>query len=169
MSQEDSYRQDPSRRASRPHLVVKALPALTKGDVLVICARAPNWCENYHQQVQDPPSHLSRVDEAFSRPLDVSVMTNEPEDTVIQRTCQLLSRLPASPPELDDGDTQSRCSALPDGFFSQGANQTTSNSHSPCKIWRDLRVVAFVSTNIVRLALKIVTTPGKTFEDPTSP
>ncbi|CZR67616.1 uncharacterized protein PAC_17515 [Phialocephala subalpina] len=106
--------------------------------------RATTWTRGYCSQVKDPEIHLSLLDDAFSKLLTCHFQLRESADVLVQRTCQILSRLPEVPLAFEDS-SRDVLDSLPMGYFIP--------SNSGCRGWKDLKIVSFVSTNIIRLSL----------------
>jgi len=59
--------------------------------------RAQQWSKSYYEASQDPVQHLSRLDRTIASLLLCHFDGNLDEDVVVTETCDLLSRLPATP------------------------------------------------------------------------
>ena len=120
------------------------------------------FCIELFKLVNGSPSHPTRLDRKFSELLNCkfrptgndSRFRDEPlsevEGMVIQRTLQLLRRLPETPLELP-GPSQE----VPTAYFSPPREQN--DSHAP--VWGNLRVASYLSTNVIRMAMCIVIYP----------
>ncbi|KAF8857850.1 hypothetical protein BDZ45DRAFT_422888 [Acephala macrosclerotiorum] len=106
--------------------------------------RARTWTRSYCSQVSYPENHITRLDDAFSTLLNCHFQLRESADVLVLRACQMLSRLPEVPLEFEHS-SQDILNLLPDGYFML--------SESGSRSWKDLRIVSFVSTNIIRLTL----------------
>ncbi|KAI9771959.1 MAG: hypothetical protein M1839_002592 [Geoglossum umbratile] len=118
--------------------------------------RAKEWCKNYHLQVQDPTDCLARIDAAFSELLVCKIVPTDPEEAVVDQACRLLSRLPARPLEPSDLGEISH-GTLPSGYFLGAFSHEASREPPRDTPWEQLQVVVSLSTNVIRLALLVVT------------
>lgn len=116
--------------------------------------RREGFCRDLYEQVLDPESHCSRLDDQFSRivscniqieafsQLDLDIFPTKETKDIVDSTYHLLTRLPAVPLWLSD---------VPPGLspyysiYSQGTETAT--------LWQDLRVTSYVSANVIRTAL----------------
>ena len=120
------------------------------------------FCFELFNLVNESRSHPTRLDRKFSELLECkfqptmndSPFRDEPpseiESIVIQRTLQLLRRLPETPLELP-GPRQE----IPTAYFSPSSEQN--DSHAP--VWESLRVASYLSTNVICVAMCIVIYP----------
>jgi hypothetical protein len=113
---------------------------------------AVKWCKEYYSIVLEPQNHLFRIDAALSRILPCGLPKLQDEDVFVERAFNLLSRLPPEPVELLDTRMKNSYQSLPQHYLLPG-------TLSP--MWKNLRVVAFMSTSCIRFALGIVMAPGK--------
>jgi len=112
--------------------------------------RATTYCEKHLAKIRESieaENIITTLDEEHSHLLQCSFRPQMPKDVVVQRVCQLLSRLPATPVELGNG-WDAHCSTLSDDHFLLG---TPSSPRS----WGHLKATNFVATNTIRLAIQI--------------
>lgn len=112
--------------------------------------RATTYCEKYLVKIRESieaENIITTLDEEHSHLLQCSFRPQIPKDVVVQRVCQLLSRLPATPVELGNR-WDAHCSTLSDDHFLLG---TPSSPRS----WGHLKATNFVATNTIRLAIQI--------------
>jgi hypothetical protein len=112
--------------------------------------RATTYCEKHLAKIRESieaENIITTLDEEHSHLLQCSFRPQIPKDVVVQRVCQLLSRLPATPVELGNG-WDAHCSTLSDDHFLLG---TPSSPRS----WGHLKATNFVATNTIRLAIQI--------------
>ncbi|CAG8956645.1 hypothetical protein HYFRA_00011956 [Hymenoscyphus fraxineus] len=114
--------------------------------------RAKDWVRKYGAVVDDPQTHISCLDEAFSAILECHFQLRQPAERLVADACQMLSRLPDTPLEFE-GISQEILSSLPDEYF------VPSQDLSSVRSWKHLMVVTFVSTNVIRLVLAMLMDP----------
>ena len=118
-------------------------------------ARGETFAQELFAQVQDPEDHLQRLDAVFSRMIERRWHLNERVEGAVARVCDLLTRLPERPLELMDFSDD-----IPQQYFLSNVSEPLS-FNSPLKpTWDALRVVAFLSTNVIRIALVDVLNAG---------
>ncbi|PMD14924.1 hypothetical protein NA56DRAFT_357956 [Hyaloscypha hepaticicola] len=114
--------------------------------------RGRKWTRDYCAQVNDPETHLTYLDQAFSKLLDCHFQPRGPSEILVQRACHMLSRLPEVPLEFEQS-SRDELNSLSEGYFK------VSEFPSEFRSWKDLKVVSFVSTNVIRLTLGILMDP----------
>ena len=124
--------------------------------------RARAFCIELFNLVDASPSHPAPLDRKFSELLECEFhpftddspfrheLPSEIEGMIIQRTLQLLRRLPETALELP-GPTHE----IPTGYFSSPRVHNTSHP----RLWEDLRVASYLSTNVIRVAMCTVIYP----------
>ena len=115
--------------------------------------------------VVDPTDHFYAIDTELSKhfvfcPRVSNLDPAFDENQAVQAALQLISRLPAIPPEINfeyhaRGSQSSIFEHLKSYYLCESSRIETAGSISP---WAELLVVAQVSTVVVRLALLVVTT-----------
>lgn len=115
-------------------------------------AGAENFAKELFAQVLDPENHVHRLDAVFSRLVECNWRLKEPVKQVVARVSDMLTRLPERPLALMDfsGD-------IPQQYFLGHVSEPHLSS-SPWKpSWDTLKAAAFLSTNVIRTALAVVT------------
>jgi len=108
------------------------------------------FCLGLVSRANDPASHFTILDEALSSLVLCRLRTEEDEDVVVERACQILSRLPRTPPRVD---FYNYAAIWNSEEVAKYCNQST-DSHPE---WRKLKVVAAVSSTVINLSLQIAT------------
>ena len=111
-------------------------------------SRRENFCSKLYNQVLDPEGHVSRLDQVFSSLVPCNFEPKLPTQTILDRVCQILTRLPGRTTELPDMPP-----VLPSGYF------TLSDGHTIGRAWDSLQAASHISTNILRATLHIVMFP----------
>src|SRR5277367_6289770 len=120
--------------------------------------RAMHFSKVYHSVVKDPIAHCSRLDAEFSKLLECNFRFEDSDTQIVEDVCQLLSRLPAYPIPMPHAELWNPNKDMSKFYFVEG-----STARPPADMqWEDLRVVAFVSTNVIRLSL-MMAMAGETF------
>ncbi|KAA6411601.1 MAG: hypothetical protein FRX48_04881 [Lasallia pustulata] len=113
-------------------------------------ARTEDFARELFAQVQDPQNHLHRLDAVFSRIIECNWRLKERVEGVVARVGFILTRLPERALGLLDFSVD-----IPQQYFLSDGSQRLS-SDSPTPSWDSLQVAAFVSTNVIRVALAVV-------------
>ena len=111
--------------------------------------RATAFCRTYVALIHDPSGHLERLDNAFSELVACNFYPVDPPENVVQQACQVLTRLPGIPFEFRQRRSESYDQICGE-YFCAGQDRT----------WETLKVVQYVNTITVRLALRISTNEG---------
>ena len=126
--------------------------------------RTQTFCIGLFKLVDDSSSHPARLDRKFCELLECEFHPTsnaspfrdelpwEIEGMVIQRTVQLLRRLPEMPLELS-GPTHE----IPTAYFY--LTRDRNNLHNPVLVWENLRITSYLSANVIRVAMCIVIDP----------
>lgn len=126
--------------------------------------RTQTFCIELFRLVDGSPSHPARLDRKFCELLECEFhptsnaspfsdeLPGEIEGMVIQRTVQLLRRLPEFPLELP-GPTHE----IPTAYFYPQRDRDS--LHNPVLVWKDLRITSYLSTNVICVAICIVIYP----------
>lgn len=112
--------------------------------------RATKYCQEHLDNIRNSIAAskvLARLDEHHSRLLQCSFRPEKQEAVIVERVCQLLSRLPATPVELGDGSPE-QCSGL-------SADHFLPEPEPISRSWDNLQATNFVSTNTIRLAIQM--------------
>ena len=127
-------------------------------------ARVQAFCIELFSLVDGSSAHLARLDRKFCELLEcefhpTSVASPisdelpwEIEGVVVQRTLQLLKRLPETPLELP-GLTHD----IPAAYFYPPGDRSA--LHTPVLVWENLRIGSYLSTNVICVAICIVIYP----------
>ncbi|KAL8941143.1 MAG: hypothetical protein Q9216_002408 [Gyalolechia sp. 2 TL-2023] len=100
-----------------------------------------------YNAIADPANHISHLDNLFSQIVLCNFIEFDSPRKVVAETCYLLSRLPATPVELPDP------SSVPNFTY---ANDNLSGQTDLREVgWKDLQVVSYINTNMIRVALMI--------------
>ena len=107
--------------------------------------RCEEYCRNLYEAVANPNRHVTQLDQAFSGLVRCNLDPEQPVLEVVERACQLLSRMPARPLGLLD--------CLPLLPIEYSVKYPVKNTQCTSMSWNDLQVTSFVSTNVIRTAL----------------
>lgn len=103
------------------------------------------FCTHLHELAQGTESHISCLDDAFSTILVCKFQPEGPISAILDRTVDLLTRVPAIPLELPD---------LPGILNSAYFIPSALGNEGPIAVqWNTLQVAVHVSSNIIRCAL----------------
>ncbi|MCJ1425988.1 hypothetical protein MMC29_003889 [Sticta canariensis] len=103
------------------------------------------FCIKLYELAQDAESHLLSLDDALSTLLICNFQLKEPIPVILDRTLDLLTRLPARPLELPD---------VPILLHPAYLIPSASGDEDPLTVqWQTLQVAAHVSSNVIRIAL----------------
>lgn len=117
------------------------------------------FCIKLYELTQDAESHLLSLDDALSTLLICNFQLKEPIPAILDRTLDLLTRLPARPLELPDVPILLHPSYL--------IPSASGDEDSLTVQWQTLQVAAHVSSNVIRIALYITMEPGALTTVPT--
>ena len=106
--------------------------------------RATTLCKTYVSLLHNPSDHLERLDAAFSELVTCNFYLVKPPEEIIQQACGILTRLPEMPSEFYQCRSKSY-SQIRHEYFCTGQERR----------WETLKVVQFVDTVTIRLALRI--------------
>ena len=102
-------------------------------------------CRQLYDAVAPAEGHRERLDDCFSRVVVCNFHTHSRHEKIVEDACDILGRLPKIPLELPD--------QLPD-FSPDYSVNVASRTPSPRVVrWRDVSVVSYVATNVIRTAL----------------
>lgn len=112
---------------------------------------ATKRCREYCDVISSvpPAEQLASLDHAYSKLIECNFQPRG-LDTVIDRTCRRLTRLPVIPPAFGNRCTDENISKLDENYFIHGSQRK----------WDNLEVVRYVDTNVIRLALQIELADG---------
>lgn len=110
--------------------------------------RAKAWCKAYTDECMEPETHLEQIDNVYGELVKCGFHPDQAGGTsaVVENARSLLRRLPATPAPLNS------CADV----------LLTSNLHSKyflpdtVRSWDSLKVVNFVDSNVIRIALRMV-------------
>ena len=106
--------------------------------------------------------HFENLENRLSEHLLCILRSDDPEEVVIGRACQILGRLPRTALKMDchNHDASLLGAAWPKEYFVAPSNEvlaTCNNLVSSTPPWEDLKVVCLKSTSVIILALQILT------------
>ena len=109
-------------------------------------ARIDKICHSLFEQVTLAPASVGRLDDILSPLIQFSLQFSEELEEISNLASHLLEGLPAWPLELN---------RIPDGIPAEYFVQTTSDA----ELWKRLKVVNYVSNNVLRVALTVLVLP----------
>ena len=118
------------------------------------CAHRESLCRQLYDAVTPAEGHCQRLDECFSRIVVCNLQTHDRHEEIVEDACDILGRLPEIPLELPDQLS----------FYNPDYSvDVASRTPSPRVVgWRDLSVVTYVATNVIRTALMAALFQGQT-------
>ena len=111
-----------------------------------------NFCHRLWTETSNLESHCTSLDTVFSQFVICNLTYDEPQ-IIVAEACRLLRRLPSTPVELPDMPSHLN------PFYAQDRFENVEDSHS--FVWQDLRVVSYVTTNVIRTAFIVAMYGGK--------
>lgn len=114
-------------------------------------------CTDLGAIASDPQDHLSNMEQRLSKHLLCIIKSNIPEDIIIDRTTQILERLPPSVVRVDfhvDGKPSSLAS-WPKDYLNLTAPPVYM-MHSTTAPWQELSIVSYMSTAVIILGIHVV-------------
>ena len=130
--------------------------------------RLSAFCADLVARASEPKGHFEHIDNKFSELISCNFQSEDSEETIISRACQILNRLPQTAPKVDFHNyvwTRSPSVMWPEEFFivlSPGLvspSRSTASTNSP---WEQLQVVSYTNTTTLQLALQIaIVQPNK--------
>ena len=118
------------------------------------CAHRESLCRQLYQAVTPAEGHCQRLDDCYSQIVVCNFQTHGRHEKTAEDACDVLGRLPEIPLELPD---------QPPFYNPDYLVDVASRTLSPRALgWRDLSVVTYVATNVIRTALMAAIFQGQT-------
>ena len=110
--------------------------------------RATSFCRKLYGHDAPVSITVTDLDATFSKVFRFKFEPLENSQTIIEQACDLLERMPAWPPELDDTPT-----AIP---LEYRASSVAGNARRDARLWEQLQATTYVSSTVLRAALSAV-------------
>ena len=114
--------------------------------------RAVEFCRQLYGHDFPKPIAAAELDAMFSKAFIFKFEPLENSQTIIEKACDLLERMPAWPPELTDAPA-----TIPVAYR---ASSVASNARKDARLWEQLQVTTHVSSTVLRAALSVVMDSG---------
>lgn len=119
-------------------------------------------CIDLGALASDPNGHFENLNERLSEHLLCIFKSDISEEVIVDRTCQILERLPRTALKVDfhNHGAASSQAVWPKEYLIASSHEAVAAEHRlvPSKTpWEELKVVSLMSTSVITLALQIVT------------
>ena len=118
--------------------------------------RAETWCRALFDMAHDRQAHVSKLDAAFASYVQCQYLNPPAGMDVVKEACSLLERLPSTPLVSEDLFGIVSTPRFSDYYHADARPQLARPDLLSTELWARVRVVTFINTNIVRMALHIV-------------
>ena len=117
-------------------------------------ARRKALCRQLYDAVAPAEGHCKRLDDCFSQIVVCNFQTHGRHEKIAEDACDILGRLPEIPVELPD--------QLPDYSPDYSVDVASRTPAPRVAGWRDLSIVSYATTNVIRTALVAAIFQGNT-------